>query len=181
MNSILKCIKAGKNAADNAISSFEIACSGLPIATDNGLTRGQVFVSLGRFHWYLCKNALDESQKSSNYTVQNFPSSIQWYQLAGLHLVKAIDWLEQARSSGDYRGSLELGYLYKEQFLDDNCFFHGIFALQKAISYFEEVPEESSDFVVACEQQGFIYQFLAEEVEGVEGAERDDYFFRAIE
>jgi TPR repeat protein len=172
----------GHNAANNAISSLEIASSRLPsIATDIGITRGQALVRLGEVYWYLFKYTLDQSHLSSKYTIRNGPSSIQWYQQAGLHLMKAIHWFDQARSSGDYQGSLELGYLYKEQFMSGTCFFPEMFALQKAISYFEEVPEESSSFVVACEQQGDIYQILAEEVEGVEGAVRDDYLFRAIE
>ena len=94
--------------------------------------------------------------------------------------MKAIHWFDQAISSGDVQGSLELGYLYKEQYLATDCFFPKMFALQKAISYFEEVPEESSSFGTVCEELGLLYQFLAEEVE-VEGAERGDYLHLAIE
>jgi len=137
---------------------------------------GKFHLDLGVFHLDLHDMALRLSRLEPYCVVHDDPSTRQWYQLTSHHLTEAIHWLERARSSGDVQGSLKLGYLYKEQYVASNS--PDMIALHKAISYFEEVPEESSSFGTVCEELGLLYQSLAGEVEG---AERDSNLCLAIE
>ena len=100
----------------------------------------QAFRILGTLNQQLYNIAVKESQQTPNC------AAAQWYEMAGQHMVKAIYWFKQYRSDTYDHGSFELGNLYKEIYQNNSQNNSTSFienALEKAISYFEQVSEES--------------------------------------
>lgn len=121
----------------------------------------QAFLILGTLNQQLYNIAVKESQQTPNCVVQDYPPAAQWYEMAGRHMRKAIYWFKQYRSNTYDHGSFELGNLYKEMYQNNSTSFLEENALEKAISYFEEVSEESLFYEFAYKELEMIKKLLA--------------------